>query len=110
MSDKLSPNGAKILDGSGLQSVRDRIQQAFNAASVADATNVIDTSDEISVEDPIILDNLIKQIPTRPLREQSTPATVRRHRGGVYHIVVPTKSAQTLIDAALRALQKPRKP
>ncbi len=107
---KTSPNGVPILHGEGLASVKQRIEAAFNAARVADATNVIDTSDEISIEDPIVLDDLIKQIPTRPLREQSTPATVGRHRGGVYHIVVPTKSAQTLIDAALSALQKPRKP
>jgi hypothetical protein len=107
MTDKLSPNGARIFTGEGLASVKQSIEAAFNDARVPDATNVIDGG-EISIEDPVVLDNLIKQIPPRPLREHSTPATVGRHRGGVYHVVVPKKSAQVLIDEAMAALEKPK--
>ncbi len=103
---KTSPNGVPILHGEGLASVKQRIEAAFNAARVADAAKTIDTSGEISIEDPVVLDNLIKQIPARPLREHSISATVGRHRGGVYHVVVPKKSAQTLIDEALSSMQK----
>ncbi|MGB7729574.1 MAG: hypothetical protein WBL50_16205 [Candidatus Acidiferrum sp.] len=109
MSDKLSPNGARILDGRGLQSVRDKIQQSFNAAreSIPVPADVpMDCSNEISIIDPVALDKLILQIPTRPLREQSTPATVGRHRGGVYYVSVPKKSADDLIEQALRLMQK----
>jgi hypothetical protein len=64
MSDKLSPNGAVIMSGTGISETKKRIEAAFAAARLSDGTNAIDTTDEISIEDPVALDALIKQIPT----------------------------------------------
>lgn len=104
---KISPNGVPILHGEGVAAIRKNIQAAFAAARVADVAKNIDTSNEISIEiiDPVALNNLIKKIPTQPLREHSTTA-VGRHRSVCQRIVVPKKSAQELIDAAMKAASR----
>ena len=83
------------------------IHADFSLSHADVAKNIIDTSNEISIEiiDPVALNNLIKKIPTQPLREHSTTA-VGRHRSVCQRIVVPKKSAQELIDAAMKAASR----
>lgn len=102
-----SKNGGKLQKGEGLADVCARIRREFSIVHEELSKSIIDTSNEISIEiiDPVALNNLIKKIPTQPLREHSTTA-VGRHRTVCHHIRVPKRSAQELIDAAIKARSK----
>ncbi len=99
-----SKNGGKLQKGEGLADVAAKIRAEFSIVHAELSKNIIDTSAEISIEiiDPVALNNLIKKIPTQPLREHSTTA-VGRHRTVCHHIRVPKRSAQELIVAAIAA-------
>ena len=102
-----SKNGKGLQKGEGLADVAQKIRREFSIVHEELSKNIIDTSAEISIEiiDPVALNNLIKKIPTQPLREHSTTA-VGRHRTVCHHIRVPKRSAQELIDAAIKARSK----
>lgn len=109
---KTSPNGAPILDGRGLQSVRERIQQAFQ-----------DIHKDIPLNERQV--EIIEEVkpvaaaapkPLRPLADRAEPILRvpgrrfqhvvgrKHHHPNVYVVKVPKEKVQDLFEAALRAL------
>ncbi len=89
-----------------LQSVRDKIQQAFAQARKIPADIPMDCSQEIILDSDTI-EKLVRQIPARPLRKPSTPTSFGRPFSS--HVVETKKTAEELINAAVAATKKPRK-
>ncbi len=88
-----------------LQSVRDKIQQAFAEARKIPADVAMNREVDIQLISDEKLDAMIRRIPARPLREHSTPS-VGRHRGVCHRISVPKADAATLIDRAVKAMMQ----
>jgi hypothetical protein len=110
---KTSASGAPILTGSGLQSVRECIRQAFQ--EIYKDTSLTEQKIEIVVEvKPGVAP--LRQKPLRPLAERAAPVlraaerrfqhAVRRihHHSAVNHVSVPTETATELIRQAIVAL------
>ena len=110
---KTSPNGAPILHGRGLQSVRERIQQAFRPIHKDASQNECEIE---SVEEVKLDVTPAAPKPLRPLADRAEPilrvaerrfkhAVGRRHHhDAVHNVVVPTESVQDLFETALKAL------
>lgn len=86
-----------------IQSVRDKIQRAFEKARVPDVTHHELELELISDE---ALDALVTKIPNLPPRGHASHAMVGRHRAVCYRIKVPKADAATLIDRAVKAMKK----
>lgn len=109
---KTSPNGAPILDGRGLQSVRERIQQAFQDIHKDIPLN--ERQFEIIEEVKPVAAAAPK--PLRPLADRAEPILRvpgrrfqhvvgrKHHHPNVYVVKVPKEKVQDLFEAALRAL------
>jgi hypothetical protein len=111
---KISPSGAPILHGNGLDQVKRRIEEAFRAVRTDVRTNTNEPEIEIIQKAAPVI-----QRPQRPLAEKAAPilhAAVQGrkdtaiphhnavHRKAVHTISIPKKSAQELIAEALKVL------
>jgi hypothetical protein len=112
---KFSSNGGRILDGTGLAAVRKRIEEAFShvRTDISPSEREIEIVEEVKIN---IEPQTAREKPAPPLANRAEPilrvaercfqhAVGRRHHhNAVYHISVPTESAEELFDAALKAL------
>ena len=117
---KTSANGAKILHGGGLQSVREHIQRAFQ--EIHNGTRLdhdIEMIEEVKLAVPPVPRKSL-----RPLAEKAEPilrAAAHHnkgavapthhnavHRSSVHIISIPRKSADRLIAEALQLLGRKR--
>jgi hypothetical protein len=109
---KLSANGVEILTGTGLQSVRERIQQAFdNARSSPPNERQIELVEEVRLG---VVPAIEKKV--RPLVERADPilrvatrrfqhaAGKRHHHGAVHYVEIPIEDFETLVRQAIKAL------
>jgi hypothetical protein len=118
---KVSPNGANILDGKGLHSVRERIQQAFESVRVDVRTDFLaQVLEEIEITEEvefIDLDLEHAHEPLRPLAERVETIVTAAEQGlqhtadwephsAVHYIAVPTETPEQLYAEALRASEK----
>ncbi len=109
---KTSPNGAPILSGSGLQSVRDRIQNKFDEARQAGATSVVPSKPHRSMlsaepavaKTPRTLHEIA--VPILRIAEKKFTAPVRhpRHQE-IYVVVEPKESLDILFSQSLEAIK-----
>ena len=68
---KVSPNGAPILSGGGLQQVKERIQQRFTQAREAGVTSLVPTKPPAH-RSPLQAEvEVVQEKPLRPLAEQA---------------------------------------
>ena len=116
---KVSPNGAPILSGTGLQQVKERIQQRFAQARESGATSLVPkkvvTTAKAGLDAQVMQRAKREQKERRTLEEKSAPllkylaesryaATRLTHSRGAIPIVVPTESVSELFAKAVKAL------
>jgi hypothetical protein len=116
---KTSPNGAPILSGSGLQQVKDRIQQRFAEARESGATSLVPKkvikAAKAGRDAQVVQRTKREQKEHRTLEERSAPllkslvesryaATRLTHSRGPIPIVVPTESVGELFAQAVKAV------
>jgi hypothetical protein len=71
---KVSPNGAPILSGSGLQQVKERIEQRFARAREAGVTSLVPTKPPAHRSPPLQAE--VEVVPAKPLRPLAEQAAV----------------------------------
>ena len=113
---KTSPNGAPILSGSGLQSVRERIQQRFDEARKVGATSLMPAKPR--VDRNLSEATPLAPKPLRPLHEIVAPVVrvaerkfaqtaVRHPLHEMYHVIseVNNPNLNQLFREALAAIE-----
>jgi len=113
---KISPNGAPILRGSGLQSVRERIKAAFAQANNSGPTSLVPPKPVPKTSHPSEI-NVVETTTAKPrprLVELAAPllrvaenryrATRLSHHKGAHLVTTPTETAEELFAAATRVV------
>lgn len=127
---RVSPNGAPILQGRGLQSVQEAIRSAFEVARDDIIIDIANADGKTTIAEGTIAESMITagvqlidideevdvewvQLETDVDAETCLRDAVEAHQhtsadeqSSVYYIEPPVESAQTLIEAALRLLQE----
>ena len=116
----IQANGAPILSGSGLQQVKERIQQRFAEARESGATSLVPTkvvtTTKAGLDAQVVQRAKREQKERRTLKEKSAPllksliesryaATRLTHSRGAIPIVVPTESVNELLAKAVKAVE-----
>jgi hypothetical protein len=125
LSDRFSPNGAVILTGKGLQSVRDRIRQAFQGVHHSDQPVAPPKATSAPHPAPVLPPVAPTQYNERHakafaihskvlasaavMNPNVVKSTAQRTNvnGGAWEIKAPTESYEELIKAATETLRKP---
>ena len=120
----LSPSGAPILQGKGLQSVHDQIRTAFEIirtdvraeieiggvddaeidVTISEAVQLLEIEAEVEVELIELDEEADAEACLRDAAQAVEQQAARADHGGVYHIRVPIEDAEMLIDLALRSI------
>jgi hypothetical protein len=117
---KLSPNGAVIATGKGVESVRKHIRDAFQRIHSEPITNKsakkYDTSNEIAIsENPddvfarVLADMNVPDVQDASHKLKDEVTTVSHGWKRSYWVKPPKKSAQELIADALAEMQRRKK-
>src|SRR5271166_2481465 len=111
---KISPNGAPILRGSGLRSVRERIEAAFAKANNSGPTSLVSQKSAPKMSHMSVTEaaETTAAKPRPPLVELAAPllrvaenryrATRLSHHKGVHLVTTPTETAEELFAAATK--------
>ena len=115
---KVSPNGAPILSGTGLQQVKERIEQRFAQAREAGATSLVPSKPVAHPSPPQTEAEVEPAQPLRPLAEQAAvlvriaerrfAKTVVRHARAQesYWVADVREPVEELFAAAIEAIER----